>query len=56
MPKKITLKEIAKKCGVSTATVSFVINNKNRKGISPTTWTKIETVLLMVLLYRSMEV
>jgi LacI family transcriptional regulator len=46
MPKKITLKEIAKKCGVSTATVSFVINNKNRKGISPTTWTKIETVLL----------
>ena len=46
MPKKITLKEIAKKCGVSTATVSFVINNKNRKGISPTTWTKIESVLL----------
>ena len=46
MPKKITLKEIAKKCGVSTATVSFVINNKNRKGISPTTWTKIERVLL----------
>ena len=46
MPKKITLKEIAKKCGVSTATVSFVINNKNRKGISPTTWTKIEAVLL----------
>ena len=46
MPKKITLKEIAKKCGVSSATVSFVINNKNRKGISPTTWTKIETVLL----------
>ena len=28
--KKITLKEIAKKCSVSTATVSFVINNKNR--------------------------
>ena len=26
MKKKITLKEIAKKCGVSTATVSFVIN------------------------------
>jgi len=46
MPKKITLKEIAKKCGVSTATVSFVINNKNRKGISPITWTKIESVLL----------
>ena len=46
MPKKITLKEIAKKCGVSTATVSFVINNKNCKGISPTTWTKIEKVLL----------
>ena len=45
MPKKITLKEIAKKCGVSTATVSFVINNKNRKGISPITWTKIESVL-----------
>ena len=46
MPKKITLKEIAKKCGVSSATVSFVINNKNRKGISPITWTKIESVLL----------
>jgi LacI family transcriptional regulator len=46
MSKKITLKEIAKKCGVSTATVSFVINNKNRKGISPTTWAKIEKVLL----------
>ena len=46
MPKKITLKEIAKKCGVSTATVSFVINNKNRKGISPATWIKIEKVLL----------
>lgn len=45
MKKKITLKEIAKKCGVSTATVSFVINNKNRKGISPITWNKIETVL-----------
>lgn len=44
--KKITLKEIAKKCSVSTATVSFVINNKNRKGISPITWNKIETVLL----------
>ena len=42
MSKKITLKEIAKKCDVSTATVSFVINNKNRKGISPITWTKIE--------------
>ena len=46
MTKKITLKEIAKKCGVSTATVSFVINNKNRKGISPITWEKIEKVLL----------
>ena len=46
MKKKITLKEIAKKCGVSTATVSFVINNKNRKGISPITWNKIEKVLL----------
>jgi len=45
MNKKITLKEIAKKCGVSTATVSFVINNKNRKGISPNTWIKIEKVL-----------
>lgn len=45
MKKKITLKEIAKKCGVSSATVSFVINNKNRKGISPITWSKIETVL-----------
>ena len=39
--KKITLKEIAKKCGVSAATVSFVSNNKNRKGISPTTWNKV---------------
>ncbi len=46
MKKKITLKEIAKKCRVSTATVSFVINNKNRKGISPITWNKIETALL----------
>ena len=45
MTKKITLKEIAKKCGVSTAAVSFVINNKNRKGISPKTWSKIEKVL-----------
>ena len=48
MPKKkqITLKEIAKKCGVSAATVSFVLNNKNRKGISATTWNKIEKVFL----------
>ena len=45
MKKKITLKEIAKKCGVSTATVSFVLNNKNRQGISPNTWKKIEKVL-----------
>ena len=45
MKKRITLKEIAKKCSVSTATVSFVINNKNRKGISPSTWKKIEKVL-----------
>ena len=46
MPKKkiITLKEIAKKCGVSIATVSFVLNNKNRKGISPITWNKVEKV------------
>ena len=44
--KKITLKEIAKKCGVSTATVSFVLNNKNRKGISTPTWNKIEKVSL----------
>jgi len=43
--KKITLKEIAKKCKVSAATVSFVINNKNRKGISVTTWEKIEKTL-----------
>ena len=43
--KKITLKEIAKKCKVSTATVSFVINNKNRKGISPETWNKIDNVI-----------
>ena len=46
MKKKITLKEIAKKCGVSSATVSFVINNKNRKGISPLTWVKIEKALI----------
>ena len=45
MKKNITLKQIAKKCDVSTATVSFVLNNKNRKGISPKTWKKIEKVL-----------
>ena len=45
MKKKITLKEIAQKCKVSTATVSFVINNKNRKGISEVTWSKIENIL-----------
>ena len=45
MKKKITLKEIAQKCKVSTATVSFVINNKNRKGISEATWFKIENIL-----------
>ncbi len=45
MKKKITLKEIARKCKVSTATVSFVINNKNRKGISEATWFKIENIL-----------
>ena len=44
MKKKITLKEIAKKCKVSTATVSFVLNNKNRKGISISTWNKVEKV------------
>ena len=45
MKKQITLKEIAQKCKVSTATVSFVINNKNRKGISEATWFKIENIL-----------
>ena len=45
MTKKVTLKEIAKKCKVSAATVSFVINNKNRKGISPETWNKIEKII-----------
>ncbi len=45
MKKRITLKEIAQKCKVSTATVSFVINNKNRKGISEITWLKIENIL-----------
>jgi len=45
LKKKITLKEIARKCKVSTATVSFVINNKNRKGISEATWFKIENIL-----------
>ena len=44
MKKKITLKEIAKKCKVSTATVSFVLNNKNKKGISIATWNKVEKV------------
>ena len=44
--KTITLKEIAKKCGVSVATVSFVLNNKNRKGISSATWNKIEEIFL----------
>jgi len=44
--KTITLKEIAKKCGVSVATASFVLNNKNKKGISSTTWNKIEKVFL----------
>ena len=44
MKQKITLKEIAKKCKVSTATVSFVLNNKNKKGISPITWNKVEKV------------
>ena len=46
MKQKITLKEIAKKCGVSVATASFVLNNKNRKGISNATWNKIEKVFL----------
>ena len=44
MKRKITLKEIAKKCKVSTATVSFVLNNKNKKGISIATWNKVEKV------------
>ena len=33
-----------KKCKVSTATVSFVLNNKNKKGISIATWNKVEKV------------
>ena len=45
MMNKIKLKDIAQICKVSPATVSFVINNKNRKGISASTWNKIEKCL-----------
>ena len=44
MKQKITLKEIAKKCGVSVATASFVLNNKQHQGISDRTWQKIEKI------------
>ena len=38
---KVTIKDIAKYCNVSTATVSYVINNKETQSISEDTRSKI---------------
>ena len=40
MKKKISLREIASKAKVSTATPSIVLNDKKNQGISKKTWKK----------------
>ncbi|GIV75796.1 MAG: hypothetical protein KatS3mg050_0190 [Litorilinea sp.] len=43
-PKQITYKEVAKRAGVSTATVSYVLNNGPRP-VSPQTRAKVEAAI-----------
>ena len=44
MKKKISLREIASKAKVSTATPSIVLNDKKNQGISEKTWKNVKIV------------